>query len=63
MITHDVSGNDSRGQSNWGQAIDSWCPLLTIGCSAPHFLRKVLPPFLGPGVTGAVLASCKEGPR
>eukprot|EP00972_Heterocapsa_arctica_P014262 2099933-Heterocapsa_arctica.AAC.1 len=53
MISDDVSDADSCGQSNWVQAIDSWRPLLTIGCSVPHFLRKVLPPCLGPGVTGA----------
>eukprot|EP00972_Heterocapsa_arctica_P025341 3732650-Heterocapsa_arctica.AAC.1 len=63
MITHGVSEADIRGQSGWVQAINSWCPLLIIGCLVPHFLRKVLPPGLGEGVTGASLASCKEGPR
>eukprot|EP00972_Heterocapsa_arctica_P073466 10850068-Heterocapsa_arctica.AAC.1 len=33
MITHCTTEADNLGQTNWVQAIDSWCPLLTIGCS------------------------------
>eukprot|EP00972_Heterocapsa_arctica_P004704 697211-Heterocapsa_arctica.AAC.1 len=30
MIIHCTTEADSLGHSNWVQAIDSWCPLLTI---------------------------------
>eukprot|EP00972_Heterocapsa_arctica_P110205 16226473-Heterocapsa_arctica.AAC.1 len=49
LINHGISDVDNTGQSNWAQATASWCPLLTIGCSVPHFLRKSLPPQSGPG--------------
>eukprot|EP00972_Heterocapsa_arctica_P115514 16448149-Heterocapsa_arctica.AAC.1 len=33
---------DRSGQSHWSQAQANWCPMITVGCTVPYFLRGVL---------------------
>eukprot|EP00972_Heterocapsa_arctica_P050109 7368455-Heterocapsa_arctica.AAC.1 len=47
MSDHQVTDADIKGQSDYKQAMKPWCPLITIGCSIPYFLRKELPSQLG----------------
>eukprot|EP00972_Heterocapsa_arctica_P112395 16431498-Heterocapsa_arctica.AAC.1 len=55
--------SDEGGQSDYNQTVSSWHPLITIGCSIPHFLRAALPPQLGEQVTSASLAKSKSIPK
>eukprot|EP00972_Heterocapsa_arctica_P045482 6713887-Heterocapsa_arctica.AAC.1 len=57
-----ITEDDISGPSYWAQAQEGWGPMLTVACSVPHLLRKILPGQIGPGVTGARLAGTSQGP-